>query len=84
MGEKTLFRVAVDCVDCEIGPHKIYPVVVARNGHEALDIATEHPNADRLWDEPIQRAIVDGEIPQHRVERKYDGYIEEIEYAGEI
>lgn len=84
MGQKTLFRVAVNCEECTIGSHRIGVVVVAKDGHEALDLATEHSNAKELYDEPIQRSIVDGEISDYRVERKYSGYIEEIEYAGKI
>jgi hypothetical protein len=84
MSEKKLFRVAADCERCTVGPHKIHPVVVAEDAHEALDRVTEHSNVKKLWDEKMQRAIVDGEISERRVERKYRGYVEEIEYAGEI
>lgn len=79
----TLYEVKVDCEDCTMGPHSIYITVIAEDGHEALDKATDHPNASRLWDEEIQRAIVDGEIAEHRVERKYENYIREMTYVGQ-
>lgn len=82
--ERTIYRVAVDCVNCTKGPHKVRVLVIAEDAHEALDRATEHPNAKELYDEPIQRSIVDGEISESRVERKYGGYIEEVEYVGEV
>lgn len=81
---KTIYEVAVDCVDCTMGPHRINVLVVAEDGHEALDRATEHSNAKKLYDEDIQRAIVDGEISESRVERKYSGYISEVEYVGSV
>lgn len=88
MGEKTLYRVAVDCDSCTVGgapaPHRTQVIVAASDAHEALDLATEHPNASSLYDEPIQRSIVDGEISESRIERKYDGYIGEVEYAGDL
>lgn len=84
MSDKKLFRVAVDCNQCSFGPHKIQVVVVASDGHEALDRAPEHPKAKKLYDEEIQRAIVDGKISDGRVERKYRDYIEEIEYVGDL
>jgi hypothetical protein len=81
--EKTLFSVAVDCERC-MGPHRINVTVVAEDEHEALDRAPEHPNASALYDEDIQRAIANGEINDHRVERKYGDYVEEIEYVGDL
>jgi hypothetical protein len=84
MSEKTLFRVAVNCEDCDMGSHCVRIIVAAEDGHEALDMATEHSNAKELYDEEIQRAIVDGEISESRIERKYSGYVEEIEYAGDL
>lgn len=84
MGQKTLFRVAVNCEQCTKGLHRIRVIVAAEDRHEALDLATEHSNAKELYDEGIQRAIADGEISEHRVYRKYGGYVEEIEYAGSL
>lgn len=84
MSDKKLFQVAVDCNRCSFGPHKIQVTVVATDGHEALDRAPEHPNAKKLYDEEIQRMIVDGEISRERIARKYSGYIEEIEYVGDL
>lgn len=79
--EKSIYRVAVDCVRCSIGPHRIHVFVVAENEHEALDLATEYDNAKSLWDEDIQRTIASGETADHR---DYQGLLEEVEYVGEI
>lgn len=84
MSERTLYRAKVDCANCTTGPHSVYPIVVAEDMHEALDRATEHPNAKSLWDEDIQRAIANDEISESRVDRKYSDYIEEVEFVGDL
>jgi len=76
----TLYRVAVWKSGNEY-PQKITVLVMASDPHTALDNAAEHPNAEELYDEEIQRAIVNHEISESRVGRKYSDYIKQVEYV---
>lgn len=81
---RNLYRVAVRLIVNDRHPQKDHLLVIAEDAHEALDKASEVEDIDKLYDEPIQRAIVDGEISEHRVERKYSGYIEEVDVIGDL
>lgn len=66
-------------------PQAGYELVIASDPHTALDMVSEAlDEPDTLYDEEIQRAIVDHEIAEHRVERKYDDYIEQVDFVGRI
>jgi len=60
-------------------PQASYRLVVAEDEEEALDKAKARGDHE-LYDEEIQRAICPGEISESRVERKYESYIERVEY----
>lgn len=74
--EKTLFGVRATYRDSGIGRTSTIVNVLSTNKHDALDKVKESDEYE-LYDEPIQRSIVDGEINEHRVERKYSDYIYE-------
>lgn len=81
---RNLYRVAVKRIVNGRHPQKDHLLVIAESAHDALDKASDVDDIRKLYDEPIQRAIVGGEISDHRVERKYSGYIEEVDVVGDL
>lgn len=42
----------------------------------AVDCNGDHHEAGRLWDEPVQRSIANGEMEDSRVNSRYGGYVQ--------
>jgi hypothetical protein len=81
--EENLYRVKIRTVVNDRHPQADHKLVEAPDASTALDIlddALEEP--DTLYDEEIQRAIVNGEISESRISRNYADYIEEVKYLS--
>lgn len=80
---KTLYRVKVREVVNGGYPQTRHDLVMATDPHTALDKVKESlDEKDSLYDEPIQRSIVNDEIKKSRIERKYSDYIKNVEYIA--
>lgn len=78
---ENLYRVKVRELVNGGHPQSRYDLVMAESPHIALDKVKESLNEkNSLYDEEIQRAIVNHEISESRIERSYSGYIELVEY----
>lgn len=79
---KKLFKVKTMVFESGL-PTGGYTIVVAKSKKEALE-KVEKSEENNLYDREIQYSIANGSIKDHRVERKYNDYINTVNYIGEL